>query len=70
MLTINAGLVRGQYRASVPELANVWRCSPDDLQQPDQYAVKVAFWFCERFNWPYVSEASLTNLQRRILRHI
>ena len=68
-LLLEKGAV-GRYRFSTsePELSNSWHCSPEDLKNPDLLAVNAAFWFCERFNWQHVSEESLTNIQKSLVR--
>jgi hypothetical protein len=57
---------RYQYSTADPELSHSWRCSREELSDPDKLAVKAAFWLCERFNCPITTD-SLDIEQKRIL---
>jgi hypothetical protein len=58
---------RLHYSSGANELSYSHQCSPEELKEPDQLAVKAAYWFCERFNWQSVTEASLANVQAGFL---
>ena len=66
-LHIEDSLERFQYYSNETELFNSWHCSPAALKNFDALAIKAALWFCERFNWDYVNEALLTNIQKKFV---
>ena len=40
------------------------------MRKPDLLAVKAVYWFCERFNCQFLTEESLTSVQKAVLRQI
>lgn len=59
-----------QDPTSENDLTYSHHCSHEKLKDPDELALKAAYWFCERLNWQSVTETSLANVQARLLRHL
>jgi hypothetical protein len=45
-------------------------CLQEELKDPDQLAVKAAYWFCERLNWQSVTATFLAKVQGRFLHQL
>lgn len=69
-LQIENSFGRYRYFSSDLELFHSWHCSREGLKKPDQFAVKAAYWFCERFNWQHVTLDRLVSVQRGVSHHM
>jgi hypothetical protein len=54
-------------RATEPALEHTWDCQREELRRvPDDFAIKAAVWFFERFGWHEVSTDVLSQIQSKV----